>query len=234
MIQVVFLDAGETILHPHPSWPELFATTCSRRGIDVDPEVAGPILFTMLRDTWNELASEAGVTNPSVSYESSYRFWTFAYRRCLEKLGIEDEELPDVLYKVFSDTATYRLYDDALPAIEELTNDGFRIGLISNFEGWLEEMLVELRLGDVFEISIISGLVGVEKPDARIYELALEAAGVPPQAAVHVGDSIKMDVEPALAAGMKAVLIDRSDRHHDHDGLRVRSLSELPRLVAVL
>jgi putative hydrolase of the HAD superfamily len=233
MIKVVFLDAGETILHPYPSWPELFATTCAQRGFEVAPEEVGPVLYGMLR-SWSDVAADAGVNSPSLSDEGSYRFWTFVYRRCLEGLGIGDPSLPDDLYKVFTDSATYRLYEDALPTIDALRGSGYRVGLISNFEGWLEEMLVELKVGDVFDISVISGLVGVEKPDVRIYELALESAAVQPDAAVHVGDSVALDVEPAVAAGMQAVLLDRAGRHVDHPGPRVRTLTELPALVAHL
>jgi putative hydrolase of the HAD superfamily len=233
VIEVVFLDAGETILHPHPSWPELFATTCRRHGVEVSPEKVGPILYGMLR-SWSDVAEQAGARNPSFSDEESHRFWTFVYKRCLDELGVQYNSLPDELYKVFTDTATYRLYDDALPAIEQLRAAGYRIGLISNYEGWLEELLVELEVGDVFDVSVISGLVGLEKPDVRIYELAIESAGVSPSSAVHVGDSVVLDVEPARAAGMEAILLDRAGDHTGHTGPRVRTLAELPDLVAAL
>jgi putative hydrolase of the HAD superfamily len=233
MIKIVFFDAGETILHPHPSWPELFAATCRRWGVDVAPDEVGPILYEMVR-SWSDVTAQANVSNPSLTQEGSYQFWTFVYRSCLDKLGIDAPELPDELYKVFTDTATYRLYDDALPAIGALRERGHRIGLISNFEGWLEEMLVELELGNVFDVSVISGVVGVEKPDVRIFEIALDAAGVVPADAVHVGDSVANDVEPATAAGMRAVLLDRAGDHPDHPGPRVRSLADLPGLVATL
>ena len=77
------------------------------------------------------------------------------------------------------------------------------MGLISNFESWLEEMLVELEVGHHFEPAIISGIEGVEKPDPTIYEIALEKAGVAPENAVHVGDSPGMDVEPASLVGIR-------------------------------
>ena len=233
MIDIVFFDAGETILHPHPSWPELFSATCGRRGVEVAPEEVGPILYGMVR-SWGEVTEQAAVSNPSLSEEASYRFWTFVYRSCLDALGVDAPALPDELYKVFSDTATYRLYDDALPAIESLRARGHRIGLISNFEGWLEEILVEQEAGDIFEVSVISGLVGIEKPDVRIFELALEEAGTTPAAAVHVGDSVANDVEPATAAGMRTVLLDRSDGHPEFDGPRIRSLDELPFVIAAM
>jgi putative hydrolase of the HAD superfamily len=233
MIEIVFLDAGETILHPHPSFPELFARTCLEHGYSVSPEEVAPVLYGMVRDM-GTVAAEIGVSAPSTTAAGSYALWTHIYRRCLDGLGITDDSLPDELYSVFSDSATYRLYPDALPAVDRLRQKGYRVGLISNFEGWLEEMLVELQAGDVFEVSVISGLVGVEKPDPRIYEIALEQAGVEPQAAAHVGDSVRLDVEPATSVGIKAVLLDRSGTHPDAAWPTIRTLEELPALISNL
>jgi putative hydrolase of the HAD superfamily len=230
MIEIVFLDAGETILHPHPSFPELFARTCLEHGYTIAPEEVAPVLYGMVRDM-GTVAAEIGVSAPSTTAAGSYALWTHIYRRCLVGLGIADDSLPDELYSVFSDSATYRLYPDALPAVDRLRARGYRVGLISNFEGWLEEMLVELQAGDVFEVSVISGLVGVEKPDPRIYEIALEQAGVEPEAAAHVGDSVRLDVEPATSVGIKAVLLDRSGTHTDARWPTIRSLEELPALI---
>jgi len=231
MIEIVFLDAGETILHPHPSFPELFARTCAEHGYDVSPKEVAPVLYGMVRDM-GTVAAEIGVPAPSTTAAGSYALWTHIYRRCLDGLGIPVDTLPDELYQVFSDSATYRLYPDALPAVDRLRADGYRVGLISNFEGWLEEMLVELQAGDVFEVSVISGLVGVEKPDPRIYEIALEQAGVQSDVAVHVGDSIRLDAEPATSVGIKAVLLDRSGAHPESGWPTIRSLEELPAVVS--
>jgi putative hydrolase of the HAD superfamily len=230
VIDIVFFDAGETILHAHPSFPELFAATCERRGHHVRVDQVEPVLFAMVRNM-DRVAEEAGVRGPSLSDDASYRFWTHVYRQALGRLGIDDGTLPDELYKVMSDTATYRLYDDALPAIDRLRQSGRRLGLISNFEGWLEELLLELEVGDVFDVSVISALVGVEKPDARIYELALERAGVPAARALMVGDSLRLDVEPARSVGMKAVLLDRAVKYSNLDCPTVATLEELPALV---
>lgn len=230
-VDIVFFDAGETILHPHPSFPELFAETVARhrpgsrvsaaRVAAVQAELAPHLV---------ELAHESGVDRPSLSAEDSRLFWSHLYRSFLARLGIEDEELVAALYATFSDSSSYRLYDDALPALERLAGAGYRLGLISNFEAWLQEMLVELEVGHLFDVTVISGLAGVEKPDPAIYALALERAGVPAARAVHVGDSPALDVEPALAVGMRAVLLDRWARYPGF-APRIASLKELPDVV---
>jgi putative hydrolase of the HAD superfamily len=233
MIEVVFFDAGETILHPHPSFPELFAEVCSRRGHAVRAEDVSSVQGR-LAPHLVELASESGVQEPSLSAADSLKFWSHLYRRLLQEFDIHDESLVSEMYSVFSSTSSYRLYDDALPAIDELAKKGYRLGLISNFEAWLEEMLVELEVGHLFEISVISGVEGMEKPDPRIYRRALEVAKVAPERALHVGDSPEMDVVPAAAVGMRTVLLDRWNRYGEDGaggGLRVRSLAELPGII---
>lgn len=233
MIDAVFLDAGETILRPHPSFPELFALICRERGVEVSPErvqeVQGRLAPHLV-----DLADETGVENPSLSPEGSRRFWTYLYRRFLAELEIEAPGLDAALYERFSDSASYVLFDEVLAVLRGLRDDGYRLGLISNFEGWLEEMLVELEVGDLFDCSVISGVEGVEKPDPKIYRVALERMGADASRSVHVGDSPGLDIAPARSVGMHAVLIDRLDRYPDIDCPRIKDLEELPGLVAKL
>jgi putative hydrolase of the HAD superfamily len=232
-IEIVFFDAGETILHPHPSFPELFARTAQAKGYDLSVEDATSVQ-QRLAPHLVDLAEDAGVENPSLEAKDSLRFWSFLYRRLLSEFGIEDEELVSALYATFSDISSYVLFEDVLPALRRLDSEGYRLGLISNFEEWLEEMLVELEVGHLFEVRIVSGSEGVEKPDPRIYELALQRAGAEARSAVHVGDSPAMDVEPATTAGMRAVLLDRFGRYGDHPGTVISSLHELSGAVSDL
>ena len=233
MIEIVFFDAGETILHPHPSFPELFTRVCRSHGVDVrESEIRA--IQERLAPHLVDLGEATGVDGPSLSAEGSRIFWSYLYRRLLGELGIDDERLVGKLYDTFSHVSSYKLFDDVLPALAELRGLGYRLGLISNFERWLEEMLVELDVGHHFDVTVISGVEGTEKPDLRIYELALAKAGAEPEKAVHVGDSPALDVAPAGSVGMTAVLLDRADRYPDAAAPRIRSLADLPDLVARL
>lgn len=233
--QIVFLDAGETILYPHPSFSELFARVVTEAGV---PATAGDVeeVRRRLAPHLVDLAEDSGADGGlSLSEESSRTFWTFLYRRFLAELGHEgDEDLVERLFTVFSSTSTYRLYDDVLPTLSALSGGGYRLGLISNFERWLEEMLVELEVGHIFDVAVISGIEGVEKPDATIYLRALEKAGVEADRAIHVGDSPGLDVAPARSVGIETVLLDRLGRYAGHDGHRIGSLKELPDLLSKL
>ena len=232
-IDIVFFDAGETIIHPHPSFPELFSIVCRRHDVHVDPSDVEKVQ-ERLAPHLIDLAEDTGVTQPSLDPDDSLKFWTFLYRRFLEELQVDDDRLPQELFSTFSDSTSYKVFDDVLPTLAALEEEGYRLGLISNFEGWLEKILVEQELGETFDVSVISGLEGMEKPDPAIYRLAVERAGVPPGRAVHVGDSVTMDVEPATAVGMKAVLLDRVGRYAGSAHLSLSSLEGLPALVSKL
>ena len=233
MIEIVFFDAGETLIHPHPSFPELFATVCRGQGHDIAADHVADVQ-ERLAPHLVDLAEETGVEHgPSLSARDSEIFWTFLYRRLLAELDLPDDLAPE-LYRVFSDSATYRLFDDALPVLNELGAAGYRLGLISNFEGWLEKILVEQEVGHLFDTTVISGVEGVEKPDPGIYRLALERSEVDAARTVHVGDSMKLDVEPARSVGINPILIDRAGRYPDADCPTISSLAELPGVVARL
>jgi REG-2-like HAD superfamily hydrolase len=233
VIEVVFFDAGNTLLGPHPSFHELFSHVCDEHGHHVPPELVLRVQNEVAPDLI-DLAEDTGVDNPSFSSEASQKFWGYLYARFLEALDIDDADLAAALLQRFSTGSSYLLFDDVLPTLRRMHAQGYRLGLISNFEQWLEERLIELEVGQLFDVSVISGFVKIEKPDPAIYELALERARVEPAKAIHVGDSMIMDVEPAGRVGMHAVLLDREGRYSDSAGIRIQSLEELPGVVAKL
>ena len=151
------------------------------------------------------------------------------YERFLDGWGLPpDEGLRESLYGAFSDLANYALFDDVAPALAALRGSGVTLGIVSNFEEWLERLLERLGVADEFDVRVISGLEGIEKPDPRIYRLALERAGVEPERSAFVGDSPEFDVDPPAALGMFPVLIDRRERHPSFGGVRIGASPSWP------
>lgn len=226
----VFFDAGETLVHPHPSFPDLFARILVREGHEVSPEAIRDRIH-VVSDRFREAAqtNELWTTSP----EKSRRFWHEVYAIFLRDIGIVDDRLADTCYREFTDLANYSLFDDVLPALELLGEADLTLGVISNFEEWLERLLEQLGVSSYFAVRVISGVEGLEKPDPRIFQLAMERAGVEPGRSVYVGDNPEFDVDPALAVGMFPVLIDRRDRFPDAPGCRIASLEELPEVLGM-
>jgi len=105
----------------------------------------------------------------------------------------------------------FELFEDVLPVLEELRVAGLRIAVVSNGIRDLTEFVVHHRL-DVDAI-VDSRSHGRVKPHPTIFQAALDALGVPASDAAMVGDSLEEDVEGARSLGMRAILVDREDRH---------------------
>jgi HAD superfamily hydrolase (TIGR01549 family) len=119
----------------------------------------------------------------------------------------------------------FELFEDALPVLEELRAAQLRLGLVSNGIRDLREFVAHHQL-DVDAI-VGSRAHGFVKPHPTIFQSALQQLGVEPAQAAMVGDSLEEDIEGARALGMRAILIDRDDRHPDIEE-RLTDLYGLP------
>jgi putative hydrolase of the HAD superfamily len=223
-LECVLFDAVDTLLAPAPSFQGRFVAVAAEHGVPLEEAAVDAALAAAAREAaWPE-----DWTDPA----TQRAFWLGFYREVLGSLGHTTEELAEALFLAFSDPAGYRLFDDVRPALDELARRGITLGLVSNFEPWLDEVLALQGITDRFAAVAISGTLGVAKPDPRIFKAALDEAGADPAATVHVGDQPVNDVAGALAAGIIPVLIDRFGRHPDADGAhRVEDLAGLLELV---
>lgn len=227
--RAVFFDVGETLVHVDPSFVELFVTVLASAGRHrSEGEVREASAHIYAR--FSEAARDGSMW--TTSPDRSREFWTSVYDRMLAELRVADVDgLATTLYREFTRLENYVLFDDVRPTIAALRARGVLLGIVSNFEAWLEEWFGIHDLVETFPVRVISGIEGIEKPDERIYRLALERAGVDATDAAYVGDNPEFDVDPPAGLGMFAVLVDRRDRFPDHAGARVRDLRELPAIL---
>jgi putative hydrolase of the HAD superfamily len=119
----------------------------------------------------------------------------------------------------------FELFEDVLPVFDELRAARLKIAVVSNGIRDLTEFVSHHRL-DVDAI-VDSRSHGRVKPHPTIFQAALGALDVPATEAVMVGDSLEEDVEGARALGMRAILIDREERHPEVEE-RLTDLYGLP------
>jgi putative hydrolase of the HAD superfamily len=227
-VRAVLFDAGETLVHPSPSFPELFARVLATRGYERSPEA----VIEASRAVFHRF-SEAARDNDlwTISPEASARFWTSVYGRMLDELELAASDgLAATLYEAFTDQRNYVLFDDVGATLDALEAAGLALGIVSNFEAWLEDLLGSLGVRDRFGVRVISGREGVEKPDPRIFTLALERLAIDARDVAYVGDNPEFDIAPAHALGMTPILIDRRGRFPDAEGIRITDLRELARI----
>ena len=225
----MFFDVGETLVHVEPTFVDLFVEVLEREGQTrsvAEVREASSHVY----DRFSEAARDKVLW--TTSPERSRAFWTSVYERMLGELGLEDVDgLPRTLYEEFTRLENYALFDDVRPAIQSLEGEGLVLGIVSNFEAWLEEWFGVHELTERFPVRVISGIEGIEKPDLRIYRLALQRANVVASEAAYVGDNPEFDVHPPAELGMFPVLIDRRGRHLSFQGARISDLRDLPALL---
>ena len=110
--------------------------------------------------------------------------------------------------------------------LEKLRAAGYRLLVVSNWDSSLPRLLANLGLTKYFEAIVVSAHVGASKPAGKIFDEALRLAGVPCEAALHIGDSCEEDFDGARAAGLNALLLDRSGRA-DSAVPTIRTLEEV-------
>lgn len=125
------------------------------------------------------------------------------------------------------------LWSRLLPGVEEALGlmrlQGLRLVLVSNSDGTVEDKLTRYGLRDSFDRVVDSAVVGVRKPDPRIFVRALDGFGIRPEEALHVGDFFHADVLGARAAGLHAVLLDPEDDWSTWECCRLPDLLHLAR-----
>jgi putative hydrolase of the HAD superfamily len=221
-IQAVLLDALGTLVHFEPPAPRLRAVLRDRHGIEVSEAAAEDAIraeIAFYRAHLHE-GRDAG------SLADLRRRSAEAMRPALgvsAPLG--------VLTAALLASLRFHAYPDVPPALRALRALGLRIVVVSNWDHSLHERLVETGLAALVDGAVASAEIGAAKPDRAIFDRALELAGAPADAALHVGDSPEADAAGALAAGLRAVLVARDGLPSGPLGVRViASLAELPAL----
>jgi putative hydrolase of the HAD superfamily len=156
-------------------------------------------------------------------------------QRILEEMGARGPRLEECARHIYDEWAAcqhFFLYDDVTPAVRTLAALGFRLGLISNSHRPLETFLEHFELQGLIAGAVSSSDHGFMKPHPSIFAAALQRLGVDAARSVMVGDSYTHDIAGAESAGMRGVLVHRSDEPlPNQDVPVVRSLLELPEVL---
>ncbi len=232
-VEAVFFDAAGTLIYADPPVGEVYARALREAGVSAD-SIAVQAEFER---TWRRIRHERAPEMPDYgsTEADAKRWWRRVVRESLAPFGLPAgfEDVFLRLWQYFSSPAAWRVYDDALPALEGLRRRGKDIGLISNWDARLFGLLDKLGLRPYLRWVIVSCEAGAEKPHAAIFERALKECGLPPEKTMHVGDNYEEDVMGALSAGMRAVWLRRSPGATAAPGgvTVIRSLEELAALV---
>jgi HAD superfamily hydrolase (TIGR01509 family) len=220
MIETVFLDAGGVLVNPN--WDRVSAAL-ARHGV----AVAATALAAAEPHAKKQLDTGTAVQATS----DAKRGWLY-FNLVLEKAGLGLSEATDAALRELAEYHAQHNLWESVPAevpaaLDRLRAAGRRLVVVSNANGTLRTHFGRLDLARRFDVLVDSFDEGVEKPDPRIFQLALERSGARAETTLHAGDFFHVDVVGARAAGLQAWLVDAAGLYADHDVTRVPSLAAL-------
>lgn len=191
----VTFDAGQTLIELDTG---LLAARLAERGLTVAPAALTEATTGAWR-RYDEVVAAGVAGHP----------WRTLMDALLAGAGVAEAGRPALVQWLWDEQPRVNLWRREVAGMRgvarRLRAAGVKVAVLSNSEGRLAELFDELGWAGDFDAIIDSGKVGVEKPDARIFALALERLGVAAEHAVHIGDSWPADVAGALAAGWRAI-----------------------------
>ncbi|MFC2038590.1 HAD family hydrolase [Chloroflexota bacterium] len=235
MIKAVFFDWFNTLARYNPPREVLQSQALKEFGYDISPEVIFPAILLADTDFFEEQAVSP-VTKRSREEQS--QIYTRYQQTVLNEVGISTDDSPGLAFKVvmkaqelYKDIG-FALFDDVLPELKTLRKLDLKMGLLTNMETDMNQVCENLGLGAYLDFIVTSVEAGADKPDPRIFALALERTGVKAEESLHVGDQPVIDAQGAKNAGINPVLIDRFNQYPDvTDYPRISSLVDLGELI---
>jgi putative hydrolase of the HAD superfamily len=217
----VFFDAGDTLITADPPLSEVALTVAGHFFPDLAPSqllsalAAARAFFGKYYLNYSSREEDRLLADMAQAMRTALR----------ETADVDVDFLPFV--KRVRDSIRYRPFPDALPTLHRLREWGKVLAVVSNWDPALPTLLTELGLAEFFAFILPSAEVGVEKPDGRIFSLALQRLGLEPQEVVHIGDQYEADVVGARAVGIMPILLDREGKARHQDVICIGNLEEL-------
>ena len=213
-LRTIFFDVGNTLLFPDLG---RMLVPLHQRGAFPDENQ----WYSVERQTKQEFDQ---VGNDG---RIDHGFWELFYSRLLKELGINDAALHNRLVQTVRISSNWRILRPGTRELLEQLGSNYELGVISNADGKIADILAVCGIADCFRTITDSGLVGHEKPHPAIFEAALRSMQAAPNESLYVGDIYSVDYAGSVNAGMQAILFDVSGAYRDKGLPRVESLAEL-------
>jgi HAD superfamily hydrolase (TIGR01509 family) len=220
-LRAVFLDAGGTLIHLHRGF---ILDALNKQGISKD-EAA----FLIADQAAREHRAAAIRSGEVLDDATSWRVYAVRLLELLEATGDAAEGVTAAIRQRHREgTLWTHIEPGTLETLAQLKDRGYTLGVVSNADGRVESFLRHVGITQYLDFVVDSAIVGVEKPNPRIFQIALDRAGVKPNEVVHVGDVYEVDIVGARAAGIEPIMIITSGSEAPPDVRVIRSFTELP------
>ncbi len=229
-INTIFFDAADTLFYIDKGLGNTYASVAKQYGADPDPN--------LLKNAFSKAFTSApplafgGVSDEErKTLEKDY--WKNIVDTVYQEVGMFDkfDEHFDELFEVFR-TDAWTIFPETKEVLSTLKDKNYRLGIISNFDSRVYDVMRNLQINEYFDKFVISSEAGHAKPDPNIFHIALHKMGVDPKECLHIGDNIYNDFHGPRALGIQALLLDRENEYESiGDQHKIKSLNELAKLL---
>ncbi|MFA4986972.1 MAG: HAD family hydrolase [Candidatus Brocadiia bacterium] len=228
-IKAVFLDAAHTTLRLARPYPDIFLSGIKDFGLAASYGDVERVLV----ECWSRVEHRF-----NGEHEGDYvvddawdrRMWAGFYSMMLDELGITgySDEIIGSIYRQFGMSTNWSLYPETIEAIKALKERGLFVGIGSNWDSSLPNVLAGLGVSQLLDASVISCQIGSRKPAAAFFAAECAAAGATAQEVMHVGDHPVADISGPRRMGMPCILVWRDSTPAPDCGVPVvKSLLEI-------
>jgi putative hydrolase of the HAD superfamily len=214
----ILFDAVGTLIYPNPPVAEVYQDAGRRFGSRLTAdEISGRFRAA--------LVESFSVCEPTTEPQERVR-WQQIVNLVFDDVPHAGGDLFQVLWRHFAQPEHWRLFDDVPATLHELASRGYHLGIVSNFDGRLRQIIEGHSPLAACQVILLSSELGYIKPDRRFFEAAGKQLAVNPAEILLVGDDEAADLGGALAAGWQAMLISRNSQRKN-----LAALSDLSQLL---
>jgi putative hydrolase of the HAD superfamily len=228
-VHVIFFDAADTLFHINGSVADIYLTHAVRHGFQQTPDSQASIAQAFRRAFHDAPPPIFSAMDPLELKHCERLWWFDIVHNVFYRVGMFErfDEFFEHVFQVFEDPCSWALFPETRAVLTRLREEGFELGIVSNFDTRLFPVMRGLGIDRFFDTVTIASLARAAKPAPKIFEIALEKHAIDPDEAMHIGDSVRDDMEGATKAGLTGVLLDRAGRSRTSGGHVIRTLEEI-------
>jgi putative hydrolase of the HAD superfamily len=207
MIKAIFFDAVGTLFYLTKTVGDHYAYVGREVGLDLEAKK----LESAFHVAWRKMPPRAAIDEPRENDDKDWwrQLVDLVLNQVAPSLGeLDRDNFFQVAYEHFAEAGVWELYPEVPEVLRQL-KPGFRLAVVSNFDGRLRLILQHLGISKYFKRVFVSSEIGADKPDPKIFRCALKLIELKPNEVLHVGDDRERDWKAASEAGLSIFRLDR-------------------------